>query len=160
MGEAASPGGGGAAPHGLSWAPFPGAAILVFSMAPAWAPGSGGSPCSAGLSPILALRGPQDGWGRAGGRCRGAGLLTLLPARGRGTCALTAAIISLSTMTPGLSGPAASTALGAGYGQQEPPGVGGLVPPRSSASGGEEGVTKRQECLPPEQGEGEERVFR
>lgn len=46
-GEATSPGGGaggGAAPHGLNWAPFPGAAILLFSMAPVWAAGSGANP--------------------------------------------------------------------------------------------------------------------
>lgn len=51
-------------------------------------------------------------------------------------------------MTPGLPGPAASSALGAGYGQQEPPGPEGLAPPRSPASGGFGGRRGRQECLP------------
>lgn len=51
-------------------------------------------------------------------------------------------------MTPGLSGPAASSALGPGYGQREPPGLGGLAPPRSPASGGFGGRRGRQECLP------------
>lgn len=72
-GEAAAAGpGGGAAPHGPSGAPFPGAAILVCSMAPAWAPGSRGGP-----GPLPAQ----------GGRCLGAG--------GGARSALTAAIAAL-----------------------------------------------------------------
>ncbi|XP_061223628.1 striatin-3 isoform X5 [Neopsephotus bourkii] len=98
-------------------------------MAPAWAPGSGGSHCSARCR---ARRTAAKG--RAGAATARDCWPSAPPARGTAGCALTAPIVSLGTMTPGLSGPAASAALGARYGEQEPPGLGGLAPPRSSAS--------------------------
>lgn len=58
--------GRGAAPHGLSWALFPGAAILVFSMAPAWAAGSGANPAPRASGAAFASRAPRNaGGGRA-----------------------------------------------------------------------------------------------
>lgn len=122
-------------------------------MAPAWAPGSGDSPCSAGLSPALASRGPQDSWRRAaGGRCRGAGPLTgLPPARRRANCALTAAI---GTMTARLSEPGSQPRV-RGMGSKSLRAWAGWRLPgaqRAVALREEEGVANGQECLPAELG--------